>query len=290
VLAIHRAEHVPRSVTHVLVLERGRVRYRGPRSERAFRGFFEAARSKPLLRAGTRSRSSRRQGAVVISIRATDVYVDEKRVLEGLDWTLRAGEHWAIVGRNGSGKSTLVRLLYGDLSPAFGGSLERAGFPRGTPIEDFKKTVGLLSPQLQTEHAGADLTVEEVVMSGRHASIGLNEPPARGDRRAAHRWLAALDLEPLARRRARELSYGQMRRVLLARAMVNEPRLLLLDEPCTGLDASTRAVLLEHLERLARQGVQIVMATHHEADLIPSIRHVLRLRAGAASAEERRHR
>jgi ABC-type molybdenum transport system ATPase subunit/photorepair protein PhrA len=82
----------------------------------------------------------------------------------------------------------------------------------------------------------------------------------------------------------REISYGQMRRALLARAMVNSPRLLLLDEPCTGLDAATRATVLEHLEQLARGGVQLVMATHHESDLVPSINRVLRLEQGRVVA------
>jgi molybdate transport system ATP-binding protein len=175
-------------------------------------------------------------------------------------------------------------LVYGDLAPAAGGLLERRGFPRGTHVEDFKKTVGFLSPELQSEYARDDVTVEDIVVSGRHASIGLNEPPSRADRRAAQRWLRALDLARFATRSPRELSYGQLRRVLLARAMVNSPRLLLLDEPCAGLDTATRREVLAHIERLTRSGVQVVMATHHEADLVPSINRVLHLRNGRVVA------
>jgi molybdate transport system ATP-binding protein len=112
----------------------------------------------------------------------------------------------------------------------------------------------------------------------------LNEPPSRADRRAAQRWLRALDLARFATRSPRELSYGQLRRVLLARAMVNSPRLLLLDEPCAGLDTATRREVLAHIERLTRSGVQVVMATHHEADLVPSINRVLHLRNGRVVA------
>lgn len=293
VLAIHREEDLPSSATHVLVLERGRIRYRGPRRRAPLREFFDPSRREgplPALRPRARTRQSatrRRRAGPLIEILHADVHVEHHRVLTDLRWTLRAGEHWAILGRNGSGKSSLVKLLYGDLSPAHGGTVERAGFPAGTPIEEFKKTVGLLSSELQSDHARDDLTVEDIVISGRHASIGLNERPRPADVLAARRWLDHLGLRALAPRRPRELSYGQMRRVLLARAMVNDPRWLFLDEPCTGLDVATRAVVLAHLEHLARDGVQIVMATHHASDLIPAINRILELRRGTATVRAR---
>ena len=283
VLSIHRAEDLPATVTHVLVLENGRVRYRGRRSAKALRDFFST--TPPAHDGAVRLPRASRSASPRIRIAAADVYVNHHPVLKNLDWEIRSGEHWAVVGRNGSGKSTLLRLLYGDLSPALGGVIERAGFPRGTPLEDFRKTVGVLSPQLQSDHAREDLTVEQIVMSGRHASIGLNAVPSSADRRAARRALTAFGLTRLADRRPRQLSYGQLRRVLLARALVNRPRLLLLDEPCTGLDAATRGVVLTQLEKLARSGVQVVMATHHASDVIPSVNRILRLRNGRASLE-----
>jgi molybdate transport system ATP-binding protein len=291
VLSAHRGQDIPNSVTHLLLLEQGRVRYAGRRSRAVLRRAFRAAtpgrahRPRQGSQPGAlRDGKSRNRGEPVISLRAADVYVDGHRILEQVTWDIRPGEHWAVVGGNGAGKSTLIRTIYGDLSPAAGGELARRGFPHGTHIEDFKKTVGLLSPELQSDYSLDDVTVEEIVMSGRHASIGLNEAPTPADRRAAGRWLRALGLEDLAHRKPREISYGQLRRVLLARAMVNSPRLLLLDEPCTGLDAATRAVVLEHLEQLARGGVQLIMATHHENDLVPSINRVLRLRQGKVVA------
>jgi molybdate transport system ATP-binding protein len=284
VLSIHRAEDLPSSVTHVLVLEKGRVRYRGRRSAKALREFF-SPRPAPLPDATVRPAVPSAARSPRIRIAGADVYVNHHAVLRNLDWEIRPGEHWAVVGRNGSGKSTLLRLLYGELSPALGGIIERAGFPRGTPLEDFRKTVGVLSPQLQSEHAREDLTVEEIVISGRHASIGLNAAPSSADRRAARRALDAFGLAGLAGFRPRQLSYGQLRRVLLARALVNRPRLLLLDEPCTGLDAATRAIVLAQLEKLARSGVQVVMATHHASDVIPSVNRILRLRNGRASLQ-----
>jgi molybdate transport system ATP-binding protein len=284
VLAAHRSEDLPRCVTHVLVLENGRVRYAGRRQQEVIDRALDGTRSHiARARSALRARvapSRTDQGVIRIEVRNADVYVDHHSVLHDITWTIRVGEHWAVLGRNGSGKSTLLRLLYGDLSPASGGIIERAGFPRGSHIEDFKRTVGYLSPELQAEHARDDLTVADIVISGRHASIGLNDPATAADRRAVRRWLEFFGLSDWVDRRPRELSYGQMRRVLLARAVANSPRLLLLDEPCTGLDTATRAVVLAHLEHLARDGVQLVMATHHADDIVPAVNRRLRLGAG----------
>jgi molybdate transport system ATP-binding protein len=122
--------------------------------------------------------------------------------------------------------------------------------------------------------------VSEVVQSGRHASLGLDAPPSRADRAAAERSLAAFGLASLARRTVRELSYGQLRRVFFARAWVNRPRLLLLDEPFSGIDAATRADLLARLDALVADGVTIVMATHHREEWPRAVTHELELRSG----------
>jgi len=289
VLAAHRREDVPVSVTHLIVLDRGRVTFAGKRTAVAWdRAFSQGARFKsPGTAQPARGRQGGRIGAAAerIVLRDVDVFVDHHPVLRGISWTIRAGENWAVLGRNGAGKSTLLKLLYGDLPPAFGGMIERAGFPRGTHIEEFKRTVGYLSPELQSEHAREDLTVSDIVISGRYGSIGLNDRPSGADRRAVRRWLEFFGLDDWRERRPRELSYGQMRRVLLARAMAGSPRLLLLDEPCTGLDPATRAVVLAHLEHLARDGVQLVMATHHADDVVPSINRVLHLEEGSIARE-----
>jgi len=278
VLAVHRSEDLPRSVTHVLMLEGGRITYNGPRARAPLALITEPAASLPSGR--VMSGTEKRQSVPFISVRDADVFVDHHPVLTGISWQIAKGEHWAVLGRNGAGKSTLLKLLYGDLSPAFGGTIERRGHAAGTPLELFRKKVGWLTPELQSAHARDDLTVEEIVISGRHASIGLNEPPTASERRAARRWLRFFGLERLARRRPREVSYGQMRRVLLARAMINAPTLLLLDEPCTGLDAPSRKRVRAHLQRLARSGVQLVMGTHHRSDLVPAINRVLWLEKG----------
>ncbi|MGH8326578.1 MAG: ATP-binding cassette domain-containing protein, partial [Steroidobacteraceae bacterium] len=125
-----------------------------------------------------------------------------------------------------------------------------------------------------------DMTVSEAVQSGRLASIGLDAPPSLSDRRAATRALAAFGLVRFEYRTLRELSYGQLRRVLFARAWVSRPRLLLLDEPFAGVDARTRAELLAELATVQDGGTALVMATHHRQEWPPGATHELELQGG----------
>ena len=166
----------------------------------------------------------------IVRLERASVYLDEKRVLENLSFEVRPGDCWVIHGHNGSGKTTLLRTLYGDHGVASGGRIQRAGIVPGVPLQEFKEKVGIVAPHLQADHP-QDLTVAEVVQSGRHASIGLNDAPSTADRAAAKRSLAFFGLSELAGRTLKEISYGQLRRVLFARAWVCRPSLLLLDEP-----------------------------------------------------------
>jgi len=297
VLSTHRLEDIPGSVTHALVLEAGRIVYRGavggaPLSRWLARTAPRAALSSPALdrvAQGASDRASDRNSGRVSGrsagdpwlIRLSDasVFLDYRPVLSDLTLEIRAGQCWVVHGRNGSGKSTLLRTLYGDHGVAHGGTLQRAGIEPGVPLEIFKQRVGIVAPHVQSSHP-QHLSVTEVVQSGRHASIGLNAAPSRADRAAARRALAALGLTALASRTLRELSYGQLRRVLFARALVNLPVLLLLDEPFTGIDAPTRALLAHEIDTLTARGTTTVLATHHRQEWPPGTTHELELRAG----------
>lgn len=215
----------------------------------------------------------------LIRIRNANIYRDYRPVLRDVNWTLTTGENWAVLGANASGKSTLLNLIYGDLHAALGGTIERRGVPAGTRIEEWKRRVGWVSPELQADHYLAK-SIEEIAISGRYASVGLNEPPTAADRKAAVRWLKFFGIEHLRERGPRQVSYGQMRLALFARAMMNDPELLLLDEPCTGLDGDVRGAVLQMIEKLARQGTQVVMAVHDVDDIVPAIGHVLEIRRG----------
>jgi molybdate transport system ATP-binding protein len=292
VLTTHRASDAPPGVTHLAKVDAGRIVASGPLDDGR------------LKRATTRSRSARvaprkavaiDAGAVagtLVTVRDASVYRDYQPVIKRFDWTLRCGEHWCITGPNGSGKSTLIALLYGDLWPAEGGRVERASIGTGAPIEDWKRGVGLVSPELQATYAATACNVEEIVVSGLHSSIGLNERPTAGERSSALAALERVGLGRLRARRARELSYGQLRLVLFARATIARRRLLLLDEPFDGLDVTTVARIKHLLLDEVRRGTQLVIASHHVEDVPDYVSNMLELgrsgrvritsRAGAA--------
>ena len=292
VATAHRAGDVPRRTRCMLELADGRVqavkRIRPSDLARLSERAGESPRHPPRagkspgagksMRAGKLQRAGRvaaSSAPVLLQLSRVNLYVDYRPVLRDLDWQLRRGEHWAIYGANGAGKSSFLKLLYGDLSPSLGGRIERAGFPRGTPIAEWKRYIGYVSPELQTDYA-VNVNVFDLVASGRYASFGLVDEATAEDRRVATYWLRFFGLLSVAKRRPRELSYGQLRRALIARAMAADARILLLDEPLTGLDPAQRAIMKRLLQRLMKR-LTLIVAVHHPEDLPRGMTHGLRL-------------
>jgi molybdate transport system ATP-binding protein len=284
VLATHRVDDVPESATHALVLEKGRVVYRGVLRNAPLRKWLNKDAPVSGGRVSMRKvklHARRRAGNPLIRLTRASVYLDEQRVLENLSFEVRPGDCWVVHGHNGSGKTTLLRMLYGDHGVASGGRIERAGIVPGVPLQEFKRKVGIVAPHLQSDHP-QELTVAAVVQSGRHASIGLNDAPAAADRAAAKRSLEFFELSDLASRTLRELSYGQLRRVLFARAWACGPSLLLLDEPFSGVDSPTRLSLMAHVATMVASGTAVLMTTHHRSEWPACITHELQLTGGRA--------
>jgi molybdate transport system ATP-binding protein len=281
VFATHRQEDVPEAMTHLLELEAGRVKFRGAMRAIGARKFLrqesrEFGTARPARAIRTEKRRRRR---VVVALERANVHIDDVQILHGIDLAVAARDCWVVHGPNGSGKSTLLRTIYGDHAVAAGGSVMREGIVPGIPLESFKLRTAYVAPHLQTWHA-PKMSVMEVVASGRYASIGLNDTITAADRRHAERALRRFGLSKLRKRTLGELSYGQARRVLFARAWSREPRLALLDEPFAGLDRATRADLARRLNEWIEDGGTCVIATHHKDEWPRRTTHVLELANG----------
>lgn len=224
--------------------------------------------------------------APVLRLSGVDVFIERTQVLFGINWQVRAGENWVLSGANGSGKSTLLRLLYGEEFAAWGGSVLWFGAERPA-LEILYRRVGFVSDRLHDTYDD-DITGEEVVISGLLGTVGLYHEPAPAERAYAGELMAFLQLTEFARTSFHAMSSGIGRRFLLARALAASPRVLLLDEPCSGLDPASRAFFLETLDALARQGVQLLYVSHHQSDIPAACRHELHLEAGRIAYQGKR--
>jgi molybdate transport system ATP-binding protein len=194
---------------------------------------------------------------------------------------MRRGENWAVLGPNGAGKSTILKLVLGEHLQVYSNKVwvfeKRRG--SGESIWDIKKRIGVVSSELQV-HYRRKISAVEVVISGLHDSVGLYRRPTAEEEATAQRWIRTLGVEDLAKQPFDQLSYGQKRMVLLARAMVKSPALLIVDEPCHGLDIPNRARILDLLERVGRTRTSLLYVTNHREEILSCITHVLRLQKG----------
>jgi molybdate transport system ATP-binding protein len=287
-----RIEDLPRAISHVLYVEDCRIKSAGKRPE--VLSVKSKSRAKPSRASLGRTSSpnprlkkpGKDQGLAelvlprpLVELRQVTVRYGSSTILRGVNWTIQAGESWALLGPNGSGKSTLLSLILGDNPQAYRNHVEVFGRRRGSgeSIWELKQRIGWVSPELHL-HFNQAVTCFEVVASGFHETIGLFEAPTATQRRAARDWLAKFQLGEFADTPLFALSLGHQRMVLLARALVKKPRLLILDEPCQGLDAAHRKLFLGTLDKLLRNHAVTAIYVTHRPDEIPrSIQRVLRL-------------
>jgi molybdate transport system ATP-binding protein len=214
----------------------------------------------------------------LVSLQGVSVKYGQTMVLDNLSWTLNSGENWAIIGPNGSGKTTLLSLIAGDNPQAYSNQIYLFGRRRGSgeSIWEIKQKIGLISSEFQIRYRKA-ITTFEVVLSGFFDSVGLYRHSSPAQREIARQWMVLLRIGDQADRRFNTLSYGLQRLALLARAMVKSPLLLILDEPCQGLDRPTRRVMMELLDYIGRRTTSsIIYVSHHQQERPACITHVLR--------------
>ena len=235
-----------------------------------------AARSSPQQAQSIFSAAPPR---TLIEIQRADVFLGRRRALRNISLKILAGQHWAVLGPNGAGKSTLLKLIAGDLHPAVGGQVRRFEFTARNTLWELRRRIGQVSPELQSNYR-EPLTGAEVIASGFFSSVGLSSKPSRAQMRRVAALVAELGMEELAGKDARQMSYGEFRRVLLARALVHGPKLLICDEPFDGLDAAARTDFAAVLDRAATRGATLVVVTHHLDDLSACISHAVELKDG----------
>lgn len=221
----------------------------------------------------------------LLDLRNLSVRRDRATLLDDVSWRIGPGQHWVILGPNGCGKTSLLKALTGYLTPS-GGDIRLLGRRYGeSDWRDLRLHVGLVTSALQ---AGVppDEPALETVVSGKYAQLDLWAKITPADRRAAQRLLRFTGAAALAVRLWCQLSQGERQRILIARALMARPKMLILDEPCSGLDPVAREQFLHFIESLARRprGPALILVTHHVEEITPAFTHALLMKAGKVEA------
>lgn len=223
----------------------------------------------------------------LIDLRNVTVMRGDNVALRNLTLSIGAGEHVAILGPNGCGKSTLIKTITRECYPLLEADSSVSILGRSVwNVVDLRSMMGIVSNDLMAQ-CTREITGFEIVLSGFFSSIGIwpNNEIQAGMFERAYAVLELLEAAHLAEKPVDEMSSGEARRMLIGRALVHEPRALLLDEPSTSLDLFAQHELRETVRKLARSGIGIVLVTHHLSDLIPEIDRVILMRQGRILAD-----
>lgn len=215
----------------------------------------------------------------VVDLNKVSIRYGERTILKELDWTVKCGEKWALSGDNGSGKSTLLSLVCADNPQSYACDISLFGRKRGTgeSIWEIKKHIGYVSPEMHRAYL-KNLPAIDIVASGLHDSVGLYKRPHPEQMAACEWWMDIFGIADLKDRNFLQLSSGEQRLVLLARAFVKDPELLILDEPLHGLDLYNRRLVKDVIEAFCRRKDKtLIMVTHYQEELPACITHSLYL-------------
>ena len=298
ILSMERYFEIPETITNVIEFSGGKVSFCGTKAdyEKVLAGRNEeksknreSEKSAFLselddIAVSTRFLQNEKVDSkqTLIQMNGVNVGWGDKKVLRNFDWTVMPNEHWLIRGPNGSGKTTLLELITGDNHQVFCNDVWLFGNKRGSgeTIWDIKKNLGIVSYRLHVEYrmvAGTDL--EGVIISGFRDSIGLYEQRTDVEVAAARRWLKLAGFEGRKDESFGNLSYGEQRAILIIRAAVKSPKIMILDEPCHGLDENYRQKILDLLEKIAETGTTTLLhVTHDASEVLPCEKHILELK------------
>jgi len=218
---------------------------------------------------------------MIVELRDVSWRREQAYILKNINWSIANSEHWAILGLNGSGKTTLLNIINGYLWPSEG-QVEVLGKKFGSfDLRELRKSIGWVSSSLQEKLYVSEQAID-IVISGKYATIGLYTIPDQEDYEMANEYLQKLGCAHLAKRIYSTLSQGEKQKILIARALMSKPRLLILDEPCSGLDIFAREHLLQTIEQLAKDtsAPTLIYVTHHIEEIMPVFNKTLLIRKG----------
>jgi molybdate transport system ATP-binding protein len=301
ILVTHRQREILANISHVLAIREGRVLFQGRRKdvlipsqmERLYATEFVTSLSLPTSAENSKSTADT-ASEILIAMKNVTVKYGLTTVLDKVNWTMRTGQNWAILGPNGCGKTTLLNLITTDNLQAYANEIYLFGKRRGSgeSIWEIKDRLGMMSSEFQIRYR-KPLSAFEVVLSGFFDSVGLFRTASPEQKQTADQWMAILGIADKSAKTFIQLSYGEQRMVLLARAMVKMPQLLILDEPYQGLDRTNRRRLLDAVDVIGHQrGTSIIYVTHYADEIPASMTHMLQFEkkssGGFALIRERR--
>ncbi len=285
VMVLNRFDEFPEFITHIAYVDRGELQHQVARNDdKAFAELYQLLHLKTtdLQVPGADPDTAIPKldpAQPLVRLNSISIKYDDKAIISDLDWTIEPNQHWQLSGPNGSGKTGLLSLITGDHPQCYVNDIFVFGFQRGSgeSIWQIKQFIGYVSTALHWEYrVGTGL--RNVIISGFYDSIGLYSKYTDRQREIADQWLALLGMSDRADQPFNKLSYGEQRLLLIARAMVKHPPLLILDEPCLGLDDMNRQLVLALIERIcAGSETSVVYVNHHPEDQINGIDHYLAL-------------
>jgi len=278
-LLVRNREDIPRWCNYLTIFQDGALMFHGDMAAGLAR--LEEMRAAASLFTGAMTGVGQTaHGEELIRLKNGFAFYENKPLFSCLELTIKSGDHTLVTGPNGCGKSTLMQIITGDHPKCYANDLTIFGHQRGSgeSIWQLKKEMGIVSPELHRAYRAPGSALQ-VVLSGLYDSIGLYTKASDQDRRRALFWLKQVGLEGQAATAFRGLDYGEQRLVLIARALIKLPKLLILDEPTHGLDQAARTALLDFLERLAKKdgGPTILYVSHREDEYRPFFRQRIRL-------------
>lgn len=273
ILVLNRFDEIPEFVTHIAYTRAGTLAHQVARADQqAVNDLHQLLHIQTTDLSVPRSEGKPKRpvledGEPLVRIKSARIAYGDKVIFSDLDWIIHQGEHWQVTGPNGCGKTCLLNLITGDHPQCYVNDIRVFGMQRGTgeSIWDIKQYIGYVSSGLQWEYK-VSVSVRNAIISGFYDSIGIYQKYTEQQREIANEWLALLGMSESADRPFSELSFGDQRLILIARAMVKHPPLLILDEPCLSLDDINRQLVLALIEKICAGSETTVLYVNHRPE------------------------